>query len=116
MWLTICSRLKRVRLPFGDDRPAIERHAFGQHAGLLDALAVERHAFIETAELHRMTKAEAPRSVRVGDLLDQQHNVAEALRKGRGQALERAPRDRLYVGGARAYGRQGALRGSSRWN
>ena len=60
------------RLPFGEDRPAVERDPLGQHARMLDALPIERNAFVKPAELHRMTEAEAARGVGVGDFLDQQ--------------------------------------------
>ena len=45
-----------ARLPFGDDRPAVERDPLGQRARMADALAVERNAFVEAAELHRMAQ------------------------------------------------------------
>ena len=39
----------------------------------------------------------------VGEFLDQQHDVAEAVREWRGQAVERPARDRLDVVGGRRW-------------
>ena len=88
------------RLPFSDDRPPIERYLFGQGPGVLDALVIERDAFVETAELHRVPKADASRSIRVGHFLDPENDIAETLSERRRQPVERAPSDHLDLGGA----------------
>ena len=88
-------------LPLGDDRPPEERHPFGQPSRLLDALVIEWHTLVKAAELHRVAKAEAPGGIRIRDFIDLENDVAKTLREGRGQAIERSPRNRLDVGGAR---------------
>src|SRR5207248_3761925 len=72
-----------------------ERYALGKHARVADALAVERDAFVKTAQLQRMGQAEAARRVQIGHRLDLQDHILKAFGEGRGQPLERAPRDRV---------------------
>ena len=79
MWRDELLEAERGRLPFGKDRAAVKRDPLGQHARLADALSVERHALVEAAELHRMVEAERAGGLRIGDFLDQQHDVAEAF-------------------------------------
>ena len=88
------------RVPFGEDRPAIERDPLGEHARMLNALPIEGNAFVKPAKLHRMAQSEAPRGVGIGHLLDEQHDIVEAVRERRRQAVERPARDRLDFGGA----------------
>src|SRR5437763_538740 len=85
------------RAPFGEDRPREEGDPLRQHARLADALPVERNALVKSAELHRMAQAEAARGLGVGNRLDQEHYVSQAIRERRGQALERSARDLVDV-------------------
>ena len=100
--VTSCSRLNARRLPLGEDRPPVERDPLRQHARLADALPVERNALVEPAQLHRVRQAErGARSPRSATSSTRSTMSPRLSREGRRQPVERAPGDRLDVGGGR---------------
>src|SRR6185369_4687116 len=71
----------------------------GQGARLVDAALGQRHAFVDAAELERVVDPHVGERLVVGELFDQQHDLAEAVGERRGQRVEGGAGERLDLGG-----------------
>ena len=74
-----------ARRPFLEDRTPEQANAFGQCAGLADAPLGQRHAFIKPAEVVRVMDSKGSQRSPVREIFDNEHDIIEAVRKGRRQ-------------------------------
>ena len=65
----------------------------------LDASLGDRNAFVDAGQVERILDAHRVERRVVGEILDQQHDVAKMLRERLGQRVQRAARDRLDLVG-----------------
>ena len=87
--------------PFIQDRAAEQPHAVGQRARLVDAALGQRDAFVNSRELDRVVEPDRAQRLVVGEVLDQQDDVPQALGKRPRQGVERPARDCLDLLGGR---------------
>ncbi len=66
---------------------------------MLDAPLGQRNAFIEAAELEGVGDPHRRKGGVVGEVVDEEDDVAERFREGFGKALKSRPGDRLYLVG-----------------
>ena len=91
-------RVVAVR-PFVEDRAAEQADAVRQRARMVDASLGDRNAFVDAGQVERLLDAHRAERLVVGEILDQQYDVAKMARERLRQRVQRPARDRLHLVG-----------------